>query len=79
MELPKIGSREEWLAIRLELLAKEKELSRAQAALAAERQALPMVEITKDYIFTGPGGPVKLADLQPQLGSRCAARVPLDP
>ncbi|MBV9450286.1 MAG: DUF899 family protein, partial [Streptosporangiaceae bacterium] len=40
-----------------------KELSRAQAALAAERQALPMVEITKDYIFTGPGGPVKLADL----------------
>jgi predicted dithiol-disulfide oxidoreductase (DUF899 family) len=31
MELPKIGSREEWLAIRLELLAKEKELSRAQA------------------------------------------------
>jgi predicted dithiol-disulfide oxidoreductase (DUF899 family) len=63
MELPKIASREEWLAIRLELLAKEKELSRAQAALAAGRRALPMVEITKDYGFTGPGGQAKLADL----------------
>lgn len=63
MELPEIGSREEWLAARLQLLAKEKELSRAQAALAAERRALPMVEITKDYVFTGPGGPAKLADL----------------
>jgi predicted dithiol-disulfide oxidoreductase (DUF899 family) len=63
MELPKIASREEWLAIRLELLAKEKELSRAQAVLAAERRELPRVEITKDYAFTGPGGPAKLADL----------------
>ena len=63
MELPKIASREEWLAIRLELLAKEKELSRAQAALAAERRTLPMMEITKDYVFSGPGGPAKLADL----------------
>ena len=63
MELPKAGSREEWLAARMELLAKEKELSRAQAALAAERRALPMVEITKDYDFTGPGGQATLADL----------------
>jgi predicted dithiol-disulfide oxidoreductase (DUF899 family) len=60
---PRIASREEWLAARLVLLAKEKELSRAQAALAAERRALPMVEITKDYAFTGPGGPARLVDL----------------
>jgi len=39
MELPKIASLEEWLAARLALLAKEKQLSRAQAALAAERRA----------------------------------------
>jgi predicted dithiol-disulfide oxidoreductase (DUF899 family) len=52
--LPKIASREEWLAARLELLAKEKELSRAQAALADQRRALPMVEIDKNYTFTGP-------------------------
>jgi predicted dithiol-disulfide oxidoreductase (DUF899 family) len=63
MELPNTGSREEWLAARLELLAKEKELSRAQAAVAAERRALPMVEITQDYVFTGPGGQARLADL----------------
>jgi predicted dithiol-disulfide oxidoreductase (DUF899 family) len=47
MEYPKIASQEVWLTARLELLAKEKELSRAQAALAAQRRALPMVEITK--------------------------------
>jgi predicted dithiol-disulfide oxidoreductase (DUF899 family) len=63
MELPNTGSREEWLAARLELLAKEKKLSRAQAAVAAERRALPMVEITQDYVFTGPGGQARLADL----------------
>lgn len=63
MELPNTGSREEWLAARLELLAKEKELSRAQAAVAAERRALPMVEVTRDYVFTGPGGQARLADL----------------
>jgi predicted dithiol-disulfide oxidoreductase (DUF899 family) len=63
MELPKMASREEWLAARLALLAKEKELSRAQAALAAERRALPMVEIDEDYAFTGPHGTARLADL----------------
>jgi predicted dithiol-disulfide oxidoreductase (DUF899 family) len=63
MELTKIASREDWLAARLELLAKEKELSRAQAALAAERRALPRVEITKDYTFTGAHGTTRLVDL----------------
>ncbi len=63
MERPKIASRDEWLAARLALLAKEKELSRAQAALAAERRALPMVRIDKDYTFTGPHGTARLADL----------------
>ena len=63
MELPKIASREEWLATRLELLAKEKQLSRAQAALAAGRRALPMVEITREYVFTGPDGTARLANL----------------
>jgi predicted dithiol-disulfide oxidoreductase (DUF899 family) len=48
---------------RLELLAKEKELSRAHAALAAERRALPMVDISNDYTFTGPNGQVRLAGL----------------
>src|SRR3954454_18134318 len=63
MTLPKIANREEWLAARTALLAKEKEMTRARDALNAERRRLPMVEITKDYAFEGPSGPVGLLDL----------------
>ena len=56
MSLPDVVSREEWLAARKELLAKEKELTRARDALNAERRQLPMVEIDKDYVFEGPDG-----------------------
>ena len=55
MSLPKVVSRDEWLAARKALLAKEKELTRARDALNAERRRLPMVEIGKDYVFDGPG------------------------
>jgi predicted dithiol-disulfide oxidoreductase (DUF899 family) len=58
-----VVSRDEWLAARKALLAKEKESSRAQEALNAERRALPMVEITKNYRFTGPDGEARLIDL----------------
>jgi predicted dithiol-disulfide oxidoreductase (DUF899 family) len=63
MSLPDIVSRDEWLAARTAFLDREKELTRARDALNAERRRLPMVEITKDYRFTGPGGEVGLADL----------------
>ena len=63
MTLPRITTREEWLAARKELLAKEKELTRLRDALNTERRNLPMVEITKDYVFQGPGGPARLIDL----------------
>jgi hypothetical protein len=52
------ASREEWLAARLDLLAKEKVASRQLAALAEQRHALPAVAIDKDYVFEGPGGKV---------------------
>jgi predicted dithiol-disulfide oxidoreductase (DUF899 family) len=55
--------RDEWLAARKELLAKEKELTRARDALNAERRRLPMVEVTKPYTFDGPSGRVGLLDL----------------
>ena len=58
-----VVTREEWLARRKAHLVKEKELTRAQAALAAERRALPWVRIEKDYRFDAPQGPVSLADL----------------
>ena len=70
MSLPKIVTREEWLAARTELLAKEKDLTRQRDALNAARRNLPMVEIEKDYTFEGPDGVVRLADMfegRPQL------------
>ena len=63
MSLPEIVSRDEWLAARTALLEQEKELTRRRDALSAERRRLPMVEITKDYRFTGPAGEAGLADL----------------
>jgi predicted dithiol-disulfide oxidoreductase (DUF899 family) len=63
MTLPPIVSQEDWLAARKELLAKEKELTRARDALNVERRQLPMVEIQKDYAFEGPNGRVGLVDL----------------
>ena len=54
MSLPDVVSRDQWLAARKELLAKEKELTRARDALNAERRMLPMVEIEKPYAFEGP-------------------------
>jgi predicted dithiol-disulfide oxidoreductase (DUF899 family) len=70
VSLPKIATRDEWLAQRTELLAKEKELTRRRDALNIERRNLPMVEIDKDYAFEGPDGTVRLIDLfegRPQL------------
>lgn len=62
MNLPKVVPQDEWLVARKELLAKEKELTRAQDALAAERRRLPMVEI-ENYVFEGPEGLVSLLEL----------------
>ncbi len=63
MSLPQVVSREEWLAARRELLAREKELTRQRDALNADRRRLPMVEITKNYAFEGPEGTAGLLDL----------------
>lgn len=63
MSLPKIATRDEWLAARKALLQKEKELTKQRDALSAERRRLPMVEIEKDYTFDGPNGPVRLIDM----------------
>ncbi len=63
MNLPPIVSPQEWEAAREQLLVKEKELSRARDALAAERRRMPRVAIEKDYRFEGPDGPASLLDL----------------
>jgi predicted dithiol-disulfide oxidoreductase (DUF899 family) len=68
--LPEVVSAEEWLVARRELLAKEKEVTRARDRVNAERRRLPMVRMEKPYTFEGPDGTVTLADLfdgRPQL------------
>jgi len=63
MTLPDVVSPEEWLAARKALLTREKEFTRANDALNADRRRLPMVEIAADYTFHGPDGDVGLLDL----------------
>jgi len=57
------GTREEWLAARLELLDAEKELTQRSDELARRRQELPWVRIDKQYRFETDQGPASLADL----------------
>ena len=57
------GTREEWLAARLELLEAEKELTRRSDELAERRQALPWVRVDKAYGFETDEGGASLADL----------------
>ena len=63
MEMPPVVSTDKWEAARQELLGKEKELTRARDALAAERRRMPRVAVEKEYEFEGPDGPVRLLDL----------------
>ena len=63
MTTHKVGTREEWLAARSQLLAKEKELTRRNDQLAAERRDLPWVPIEKEYAFGTDGGPRTLPEL----------------
>ncbi|MFM0294003.1 MULTISPECIES: DUF899 domain-containing protein [Paraburkholderia] len=57
------GTREAWLAARLELLEAEKALTRQSDELARQRQALPWVRIDKAYRFETDEGSVSLAGL----------------
>ena len=57
------GTREDWLAARLDLLNAEKELTRRSDELARRRQELPWVRIDKAYRFDTDEGNATLADL----------------
>src|SRR5262247_3710428 len=57
------GTREEWLAARLDLLEAEKDLTRRSDELARQRQELPWVRIDKEYRFETDQGSASLADL----------------
>ena len=74
MQTPPVVGEQEWEAARERLLVREKELTRARDALAAERRRMPWLEIAKPYEFEGPDGPVNLAGLFE--GRRQLDRVP---
>jgi predicted dithiol-disulfide oxidoreductase (DUF899 family) len=63
MNTPPIVSPEEWKAAREKLLPKEKDLTRARDALAAERRRMPRMLVEKEYRFDGPNGPASLLEL----------------
>ena len=70
MKTPPIVSLQEWEAARQKLLVKEKELTRARDAMAAERRRMPWMAVEKNYEFEGPKGKMSLLDLfegRPQL------------
>ena len=58
-----VSTATEWEATRQKLLVKEKELTRARDALAAERRRMPWLAVEKDYEFDGPKGKASLVDL----------------
>src|SRR3954470_23922171 len=58
-----IATREEWFAVRRELLEAEKEHTRRGDELARRRQELPWVRVEKEYRFDTDDGPASLADL----------------
>src|ERR1700692_2665199 len=57
------GTRDEWLAARLELLNAEKELTRRSDELTRRRPGLPWVRIDKEYRFETAAGNASLAEL----------------
>jgi predicted dithiol-disulfide oxidoreductase (DUF899 family) len=59
----KVGTREEWLAARVELLEREKELTRRSDELARKRRELPWVAVEKEYTFETAEGTKTLAEL----------------
>ena len=63
MEQPRIVSRDEWLAARKALLAREKAHTREGDALSADRRRLPMVKVETSYMFDTADGRRSLADL----------------
>ena len=56
MTKPAIVTPQEWQDARQRLLVKEKDLTRAHDALAAERRRMPWIAVEKQYTFEGPRG-----------------------
>src|SRR5580700_6148005 len=58
-----VVSRTEWLAVRAELLAKEKEFTRLRDQLSQQRRDLPWERVDKEYVFEGSNAKETLSEL----------------
>jgi len=63
MQTPPVVTPEEWEQARQKLLVREKEVTRARDALAAERRRMPWTAVEADYEFESPAGRASLLDL----------------
>jgi predicted dithiol-disulfide oxidoreductase (DUF899 family) len=63
MQTLSIVSAQDWEAARQQLLSREKALTHARDALAAERRRMPWLAVEKAYAFDGPEGKASLLDL----------------
>jgi predicted dithiol-disulfide oxidoreductase (DUF899 family) len=63
MATPPVVPPQEWEAARQQLLVKEKALTHARDAMAAERRRAPWMAVEKAYEFEGPDGRASLLDL----------------
>src|SRR5438128_1170666 len=79
MNRPKIVSPQEWEAARQQLLVKEKGLTRARDALAAERRRMPWLAVEKEYEFHGPKGRASMLDLFDGRGQLIVYRAFFEP
>ena len=66
MTTHRIGTRQEWLSARLDLLEVEKELTRRSDEVARQRQELPWVPVDKEYRFDTDDGQVHNASWCPR-------------
>ena len=58
-----VVSKDEWLRARQELLAREKEFTKARDRLTEFRRDLPWEAVEKEYLFDGPRGQKTLPEL----------------
>src|SRR5712672_1790464 len=63
MKTPPVVSPQQWTAAWEQMLVKEKALTRARDALAAERRRMPWMAVEKAYAFEGPKGKASLLGL----------------
>jgi predicted dithiol-disulfide oxidoreductase (DUF899 family) len=63
MDQHRVVTRDEWLAARTQLLAREKEFTRLRDHLSQERRDLPWERVDKTYTFESPAGELTLPDL----------------